>query len=418
MWQTKTASQTLKIREVKGGLPFASDREHQITYGSCRLMSLAEVIAQEWRLRLQNDYPGNPAATNESIVQWLLGEDKSHFDQLSEDECAIAKQAIEYRYRILQQRYWGIHPERAYQKLIQRLSSLFLIRSKIRTWIALSRDRQRTVIDVLQEVIQEMLQSDRHLRQQMAWIAKCTSNPRLRNNLTLASVEEYCLRPIRNQPLLVYRFVNYLRRSQRGGMTQVPTGDLVRLVSEEIASDDADGTLSLIDVQTLVDYQEQQAWEEQQVMRQQVKQSFQDYLREKLDETAAQWLELYLQGHTQDAIAQRLGVPVRQIYRLREKVSYHAIHVFTLKEQPDLVFGWLKTSLCEHNLGLKPTQWEKFYSQLTPTQRHLVDAMKAGETVDEIAQQLNLKPRQVMGEWGQIYILAQQLRTEGEQEAS
>ncbi len=151
---------------------------------------------------------------------------------------------MDYRYRILRQRYLDAAPERAYKRLIQRLSSLFLIRNKIRTWIALSRDRQRSVVDVLEEVIQELLQNDTYMQQQMVWISKCTSDSRLRNALLLASTEEYCLRPIRNQPLLSYRFVNYLRRSQRGGMTQVPAKDFIRLVSEEIAPDDTEGLLA------------------------------------------------------------------------------------------------------------------------------------------------------------------------------
>lgn len=58
---------------------------------------------------------------------------------------------------------------------------------------------------------------------QIAPIARCTADPRLRNALLLAATEEYCLRPVCNKPLLVYRFVNYLRRTQRGGLTQVPT---------------------------------------------------------------------------------------------------------------------------------------------------------------------------------------------------
>ena len=118
-------------------------------------------------------------------------------------------------------------------------------------------------MDVIQEVIQEMMRSDRHLAQHFEWIAQCTSNSRLRNLIMLASVEEYCLRPIRNQPLIVYRFVNYLRRSQKGGMTQVPTGELIRLVSEEITGEEGEESLSLLDIQALSRYQEEQSLLEQ-----------------------------------------------------------------------------------------------------------------------------------------------------------
>ncbi len=248
---------------------------------------------------------------------------------------------MDYRHRILCQRYLEAGPERAYKGLIQRLSSLFLIRNKIRTWIALSRDRQRSVVDVLQEVIQELLQNDHYMQQQIAWIAQCTNDPRLRNALVLTSTEEYCLRPIRNQPLLVYRFVNYLRRSQRGGMTQVPAADFIRLVSEEIAPDDSEGSVSLLDGQAIAHYQEDQAQEQQQELRRTIAQEFESYLSERVDPLAAEWLKLYLQGRSQEAIAQDLDMPIKQVYRLREKVNYHAVKVFASKNQPELVTEWL-----------------------------------------------------------------------------
>jgi DNA-binding CsgD family transcriptional regulator len=56
---------------------------------------------------------------------------------------------------------------------------------------------------------------------------------------------------------------------------------------------------------------------------------------------AAEWLRLYLQGQTQEAIAQTLDIPVKQVYRLREKITYHAVRVFATKDQPELVASWL-----------------------------------------------------------------------------
>lgn len=374
-------------------------------------MRLADKLANDWRSQLQTDCPEQSMAHRESIIRWLLGEDLARFDTLSADQLAIAQQAMDYRFRILQQRYLGVGPERAYRKLIQRLSSLFLIRNKIKTWVALSRDRQRSVVDVLQEVIQELLQSDGYMQQQVTWISQCTSDSRLRNILLLASVEEYCLRPIRNQPLLVYRFVNYLRRSQRGGMTQVPSGDLVRLVSEEITPDETDSPVSLLDNQAIAQYQDQQAWEEQQLARTTVKQSFEQYLAEKVEPDAARWLQLYLQGHSQEAIARALDLPIKQIYRLREKISYHAIRVFALKNEPELVANWLETSLKEHSLGLTPEQWQQYVDKLTPEQRQLLDRLREGSTLEAIAGDLNLKTNQVMGEWSKLYLAAQELRS-------
>jgi hypothetical protein len=377
-------------------------------------MAGADNIAEDWLSRLHEDFPDQPQSVCQSVVSWLLGESPERFADLAEADLAIARQAIEYRYRILQQRYWGISPDQGYQRLIKRLSSLFLIRNKIKTWISLSRDRRRSVVDVIQEVIQEMMRSDRHLAQQLKWIATCTQNSRLRNLLMLASIEEYCLRPIRNQPLIIYRFVNYLRRSQKGGMTQVPTGELIRLVSDEIAPGDSEDSLSLLDVEAWNQYQEEQTELEQQSLRHQVKTSFVNYLSRNLDDTAARWLELHLKGLSQDQIAQTLDMPVQQVYRLREKIGYHAVRIFALREQPAMVLSWLKTSLQEHNFGLTPTQWDQYWQGLSTEEQAILTAYKEEQPIDTLVRRLGLKSRQIQAQWVQLYLRAQELRTQGE----
>lgn len=378
-------------------------------------MTALEALIQAWNTKLADELSETSESVRESILQWLLGTNPDRFNEASATECRMLAQALDYRYQILKDRYWAAAPDQAYNRLIKRLSSLFLVRSKVRTWIALSRDRRRTVTDVLQEVIQEMLRSDRYLKEQITWIGECTRRSQLRNILMLATIEEYCLRPIRNQPLLVYRFVNYLRRSQRGGMTHIPTGELVRLVSDEIATDDPDSSMSLLDIEAVSQYESQAQAEEEQVMREQVKQHFSDYLIDALHSKAAQWLELHLQGFTQEAIAQKLEISIKEAYRLREKIRYHAIRIFTLKEQPDLVFGWLKTSLQEHNLGLLPDQWDQFCRSRTPIQRRILQGLKSGMTFEEMAKAYNLKMKQVTGEWAQLYLDAQNLRQDTEE---
>lgn len=373
---------------------------------------VAEEIEQLWHSRLAKDEAQLSQKERESIVNWLLGEDRAKFEELTIDRVAIAKQGMDYRYRILQQRYLKIHPTKAYRNLINRLGSIVMLRNKIRTWVALSRDRQQAVTDVLQEVIQEMLNSDRYIQGQIAWISQCTQKEPLRNSLLLASIEEYSLRPIRNQPLLVYRFVNFLRRSQRGGMTQVPQKELVRLISEEVNTEEADTTVSLLDSQAIADYQETQTWEEKQVLRQKVQQEFESYLGEKVGQEAVQWLKLYLQGRSQEAIAQCLKMPIKQVYRLREKVGYHAIRVFAMKGNVELVANWLEISPIEHNFGLTPRQWEVFWQKLTPIQQKIVELLKTGKTLEAIAEELGFKKSQLMAEWSQIYLIAQELRSD------
>ena len=304
-------------------------------------MTLAEDIAAQWRSRLTEELPKLSDTAQSSIVRWLIGEDEARFESYTPERLEIELQAMDYRYRILQQRYLDVPPQRAHRNLIQRLGSLFVIRNKISTWISLSRDRQSTVVDVLQEVIQDLLQNDNYMQQQLVWIAQCTSDSRLRNAIVLTATEEYCLRPIRNQPLLLYRFVNFQKRTQRGGMTNVPAADFIRLVSEEVSPDDSEGSVSLLDGQAVADHEEAQQQAEQQEMRSAIVQQFESYLEQKVGEDAAKWLRLYLQGKTQEAIAQMLDMPIKQVYRLREKVNYHAVRVFAQKNQPELVTEWL-----------------------------------------------------------------------------
>jgi hypothetical protein len=367
-------------------------------------------ITSKWQERIQAECSGQPVTNQISILNWLLGEDRDRLADLDVERSNIADRAIDYRMRILLQRYLGLPPARAYKNLMQRLGGIAVLREKIRAWLALSGDRQRQVVDVLQEVIQEMLQGDKYIQQQIAWIGQCTRNPRLRDTLLFASIEEYCLRPIRNQPLLAYRFVNYLRRAQKGGVTHVPQGDLVRLVSDEIIGD-SDSTISLLDNIAIEDYRQQQEWAENQLTRNRVKVELHAYLTEQLGQEAGQWLDLYLQGKTPESIAIVLKMDIKQVYRLREKINYHTLKVFAIDAEPELVTQWLQISLQEHNLGLTSSQWEQFCGGLEPAHREILLGLQAGSSIESLAKSLNLKTNQVMGIWRKIYLSAQKIRT-------
>ncbi|RUT00089.1 hypothetical protein DSM107003_06720 [Trichormus variabilis SAG 1403-4b] len=384
------------------------------SFEECNLIMKEDAtnLAQYWQQRLATECPEQSEAARQSIVLWLLGVDLNRFDLLNPKELEIAKQAMEYRWRILHQRYLGMGRERAYRHLITRLGSVMTLRNKIQTWVSLSRDRQRSVIDVLQEILQELLQSDSYMQQQMSCIAEFTTDRRLQDTLLFATIEEYCLRPVRNQPLLVYRFVNYLRRTQRGGLTQVPASDLIRLVSDEVLTEDTDNPLNLVDSQAIAQYQEAQKLEEQQTLRQAVYQEFEKYLLQNLGQQAVDWLQLYLQGKSQEEIAKKLNKPIKEVYRLREKISYHAVRVFAIKGKPELVDNWLSISLQENNLGLTQHQWQQLDEKLTPLEKQILNLRRAGNSIEATAQQLQLKTHQVMGEWTKVYLAAQTLRTQ------
>lgn len=174
----------------------------------------AEKLVLSMRSRLAAECPELCVANRESIINWLLGSNLKRYEILNPKEQEIVLQAMEYRYRILRQRYLGIAFERAYRNLITRLGMVTL-RHKIQTWVALSQDRQRMVLDVLVEIIQELLQSDNYIQEQMTCITKFTTDDKLKNALLFTCIEEYCLRPVHNQPLLVYHLINYLKKSKK-----------------------------------------------------------------------------------------------------------------------------------------------------------------------------------------------------------
>jgi DNA-binding CsgD family transcriptional regulator len=377
--------------------------------GEVVMTKLANTIAQQWQTRLAQECPAQSAATRTSVVRWLMGADLDRFDRFTPAQLEIVTQGLEYLYRVLSQRYLGVAPTKAYKNLMQRLGGVALVRQKIQSWVAASRDRQRTVVDVLQEVVQEINHRDKYIQQQIAWIGECTKNPHLRSTLLLATIEEYCLRPIRNQPLIAYRFVNYLQRTQRGGVTNLPPGSFVKMVSDVVGDDD-EHSVNLIDHLLLEDDLEQQDWEETQILRAEVKERVSLYVHEKLGADASEWLRLYLLGKTPEEMVESLQLDLKQIYRLREKVTYHA-RVFAMKNQAQVVGEWLKTSLQEHNLGLTTLQWTTLEQSLTPKQLDILNRIKAEESIDTIAKALNLKTNQVEGEWKQVYVIAQNLRT-------
>jgi hypothetical protein len=288
-------------------------------------------LVKIWHWQLVDDYPQQSAATRESILYWLVEQDLDRLAQLNPQQLKLVRQGIAYRYRVLTSRYLGQAPERAYRRLLTRLASIPILQNKIRTLVALSRDCQRPVVEVLQEFLQDLLQRDRYLKQQMLEIAKCTDNSRLHHALLFTTIEEYCLRPIRNQPLIVYRFINYMRRLASAGVTHVPEDTTIRLVFDPVSTEDND-SFSLLDAEALVQYCDRQAIAEQQMWREEAKQKLADYLEQKLGTLAVQWLQMYLQGQPQQAIACQLNLPIKDVYRLREKVCYHAMRLFSYGE--------------------------------------------------------------------------------------
>lgn len=256
-----------------------------------------------------------------------------------------------------------------------------------------------------------MLQRDRYLKQELQWIQTCTPHRHLQEAFLCTSLEEYCLRPIQNQPLISYRFVNLMRRYQRSGMTQLPADHNIRLLSTELENTLGEQTLNLLDDEAIARHQTKEDLLQQQLLRQEVLDSFITYLQHNVkDPLVIPWLQLYLQGKTQEAIAAELDIPIRKIYRLRDKVKYHAIHNFAIKTNPDLVAQWLQTTLHQHQLGLTQPQWQELQDKLTPAQQQIILKLQQQIPLQSQTEELDYSSIQLLQEWSKIYLLAQTIR--------
>jgi hypothetical protein len=168
------------------------------------LMTLEEKkLTQLWLDKVSTQHPEISEDEKRIIVIWLVG----HEFQQKE----IANQGVEYLWNILHQRYLGVSPSYAYRNLITRLGSAVIRRNHMKKGIVLQKGLQRTMLNILQEVLEELLQTDSYIQKEMAEIAKLTSNRQLQNALLFTTAEEYCLRPVYNQPLLAYAFIEALQ---------------------------------------------------------------------------------------------------------------------------------------------------------------------------------------------------------------
>lgn len=172
-------------------------------------------IEKTWLSRLAEDHLQQSQQEKDSIIQWLLCENETEWNSLTLEQQINHQQFYNDRYQILKQRYLNVTATQAYQNLINRLCSLVVVHQNFQNWLKANREGQRALLKVVQEVIQEMIQTEDYVLQQMKWIAQCTGEQSLRDQLLLASIEEYSLRFVENQPLFLHRLLNYVRRNTR-----------------------------------------------------------------------------------------------------------------------------------------------------------------------------------------------------------
>jgi hypothetical protein len=176
-----------------------------------------------WHSRLLEDYPDRDLEQRSCIIRWLLGEELDRFDKLTYRQLAIAEQMMDYRYRILRERYLEVEPTQAYSNLVARLGSLMMLCQQIRVWVASSHQRKKTLAILIQAAVEEILKTDLYVKGQIDWIGKCTRDRNLRDALVLGCLEEYCMRPIRSQPAIADK-IRYFLLSQSTRMTPIAIG--------------------------------------------------------------------------------------------------------------------------------------------------------------------------------------------------
>jgi hypothetical protein len=92
--------------------------------------SLFDRMVKGWQIRVSRDC-GASVATQARVMDWLLGEDLERFARFTPAQLEIVFQGIDYRYRILRQRYLSASPTKAYKNLMQRLGGLAVLSQKI-----------------------------------------------------------------------------------------------------------------------------------------------------------------------------------------------------------------------------------------------------------------------------------------------
>ncbi|NES87165.1 MAG: heterocyst differentiation protein HetZ [Moorea sp. SIO2B7] len=133
-----------------------------------------------------------------------------------------------------------------------------------------------------------------------------------------------------------------------------------------------------------------------------------DYLEDRQQSDCVNYFILRLKDRSANEIEQILGLTARQRDYLQQRFKYHLIR-FALSHRWELVHQWLDADL-EHNLGLKPSQWELFRSKLNPKQIQLLELKQENVANAEIAQTLSLTNTQLEKQWLKLLEMAWDIR--------
>lgn len=164
-----------------------------------------QLLQSTWRQRLLQELPQHDRKQRHSIVRWLL--DNNHCGQINRqltgEELTPIDSRLEYRYRLLKERYLEMDYTEGYRSLISRLSAVTAQYCSV-LFNKHGQKFHKVIINLIQQVVQKLVKNDPYLQRRFERIAQETSDINLRESLSLATVEEYCLHPIKNKPLFIH----------------------------------------------------------------------------------------------------------------------------------------------------------------------------------------------------------------------
>ncbi len=145
-------------------------------------------------------------------------------------------------------------------------------------------------------------------------------------------------------------------------------------------------------------------------LRQTVVQELITYLEGRNQTDCIDYFTLRLQDLPANEIEQILGLTSRQRDYLQQRFKYHLVR-FTFTHRWELVHQWLEVDLAK-NLGLSPSEWERFVSRLTERQQSLLRLKREKHADAEIAKAIGCTPNQLQKQWFKILEQAWEIRNE------
>jgi hypothetical protein len=179
-------------------------------YRKPEMKNTIDRLRVEWQTRLLLAYPQQPSVRM-SILNWLLGVDRTYWTTLTDRDLGLANQQIEARFDTLKHRYLNFNTAHRYQHLMQRLGTCIVRSTEIKLPASTDRIRSEIVVDLIEKVLEQICKTDPYIQARIQWIGCCTNDPELREALLSSDLELYCQQQIDTRSLLVDRCLDYLQ---------------------------------------------------------------------------------------------------------------------------------------------------------------------------------------------------------------